>query len=288
MATSDVPDRDAVLRIIDSGRPDRLSRLQQLSGGATYRWLLDTLFPQLRVSTVVVSLHRETAPATIMERPHVEVVPERVYIEPDSYPVSEPEVAEVPAVEPEPVEVKEDPYTRRLYIKTNAVGWAMAITNIAFEIDVVPHMSVTLPLYYSAWEYGTHKVKFRTCAFQPEVRGWLRPDNMGLFGGVHFGVAQYNMAIGGKHRYQDHDGHTPALGGGLSVGYRCMLGKSGRWMMEFTAGAGAYRLHYDVFDNSSVPRGQKLYERHKTFVGIDNVGVTFIYAIPLRKKGGHL
>lgn len=277
--TAGVPDSAAVLRILDSGQPNRLSRLRQLSGGTTYRWLLDTLFPQLRVSTVVVSLHHETAPDTIIERPYIELVP-LVYIEPDA------DGEDVqPASVPEPVD---DSYSRRLYIKTNAVGWAMAITNIAFEIDVVPHMSVTLPLYYSAWEYGTHKVKFRTCAFQPEVRGWLRPDNMGLFGGVHFGVAQYNMAIGGKHRYQDHDGHTPALGGGLSVGYRCMLGKSGRWMMEFTAGAGAYRLHYDAFDNSSVSFGQKLYERRKTFVGIDNVGVTFIYSLPLRRKGGRL
>lgn len=278
--TAGVPDSAAVLRIIDSGRSNRMSRLRQLSGGTTYRWLLDTLFPQLRVSTVVVSLHQETPPDTVVERPYIEWVPS-VYIEPDV--ADEPVAPPVPAPEPE-----DNSYTRRFYTKTNAVGWAMAIANIAFEIDVVPHMSVTLPLYYSAWEYGTHKVKFRTCAFQPEVRGWLRPDNMGLFGGVHFGVAQYNMAIGGNRRYQDHDGHTPALGGGLSVGYRCLLGKSGRWMMEFTAGAGAYRLHYDAFDNSSVSLGQKLYERRKTFVGIDNVGVTFIYSLPLRRKGGRL
>lgn len=285
-ATPGVPDSVDVVRIIGLDSSDRLARLKRLSGGTTYRWLLNNLFPKLRSSSVVIfSLHREEVPEAIKERVIATVdTTTRVYIEDD---VVETTVVPVTA-EPEVSPVPADDYVRRLYIKTNAIGWAMAITNIAFEIDVVPHLSVTLPLYYSAWEYGSHKVKFRTCAFQPELRLWNNPSNMGFFGGIHFGVAQYNVAVGGKYRFQDHNGHTPALGGGLSVGYRCTLGHSQRWMMEFTAGAGAYKLHYDVFDNSSVPHGMKLYERRKTFVGIDNVGVTFIYAIPLRKKGGRL
>lgn len=295
--TGNVPDRDKVLQIIDSGRRDRLSQLRRLSGGSTYRWLLHTLFPQLRVSDVVVTLRREEAPVTIMERPHAEIaaeaepqVPDTVAApvtapEPEPQPMAAPEVAPEPQPAPQ-VSATEPLPLKRWYIKTNAVAWAMGITNIAVEFDVAPHLSVTFPIYYSAWEYFSHKVKFRTFALQPEVRWWLRPDNMGLFGGVHFGVAQYNMAIGGKYRFQDHDGRNPALGGGISVGYRRLLGKSGRWMMELTAGAGVYGLHYDAFDNSSVPGGQFVYDRYKTFFGVDNVGVTFIYSLPLKTKGG--
>lgn len=278
VAEPGVPDREELVRIIDSGSKDRVERMKRLSGGSTYRWLSANLFPQLRASAVTLSLHRECAPVVIRERQNIiveDVVEE--YVEPLPAVVEE----EMP-----PVEVAADGYVRNLYIKTNAVAWAMAITNIAFEADLLPHLSFTLPIYYSAWNYGTHKVKFRSFALEPEVRGWLRSDNTGFFAGAHFGLAQYNMALGGKYRYQDHCGNTPAIGGGVSLGYRCRLGHSRRWMMEFTLGGGVYKLHYDVFDNSSVPYGQKVDERRKTFLGVDNVGVTFIYTVPLRKKGG--
>lgn len=277
----DVPDRDAIIHIIDSDAPDRLSQLKQLSGGATYRWLSDKLFPKLRVSTVTLSLHRECAPAIIKENRNtfeVDTIEEDSELDFSEF--------ETKFEEVEPIEESEKRYIRNLYFKTNALAWAMAISNIAVEIDLHRHISVTLPIYYSAWEYGTHKVKFRTFALEPEVRFWTRPDNTGFFGGAHFGYAQYNMAIGGKYRYQDHNGNSPALGGGISLGYRCLLGHSRNWMMEFTLGGGAYHLHYDVFDNSSVPYGQKVDERRKTFFGIDNAGVTFIYVLPLIKKGG--
>lgn len=285
-AAPTVPDRDRVISIIDSGTADRLACLKRLSGGATYRWLLAELFPELRASAVKISLQREKAPATIIARPHTEIA---VAPEPEPQPQPQPE----PVVEPEhdtetpPVAATPEPYIRRMYLKTNAAAWAMAISNVAIEFDIVPHLSATLPLYYSAWDYGSHRVKFRTLAFQPELRLWSRPDNMRWFVGAHFGVAQYNMAIGGSRRYQDHDGHSPALGGGISAGYRRTLGRSGRWMMEFSLGAGAYSLHYDAWDNTtSVAHGQKAYEKRKTFFGIDNVGITFIYSIPLTGKGG--
>lgn len=282
MSEPGVPDRDAVVRIIDSDSKNRMAEIKRLSRGATYRWLRDNLFPQLRASAVTLSLHRECAPKVIIERQNsVDEDAEEEYVEPE--PIGF--VVDFDETETEEA-VVDNGYKRNLYIKTNAVAWAMAISNIALEVDIVPHLSVTLPVYYSAWNYGTHKVKFRTLAVEPELRAWLRGDNTGFFGGMHFGYAQYNMAIGGKFRYQDHDEVTPALGGGLSLGYRHYLGHSRRWMMEFTVGAGVYKLHYDVFDNSSVPYGLKVDERRKTFIGIDNVGVTFIYTIPLHKKGG--
>ncbi len=43
------------------------------------------------------------------------------------------------------------------------------------------------------------------------------------------GLAYYNFAFNGKYRYQDHLRQTPALGGGLSIGYRLPL-KSTCWM----------------------------------------------------------
>ena len=69
---------------------------------------------------------------------------------------------------PETVPLQE--WTRKLYIKTNAIGWAMFISNVAVEIDITPHLSFQLPIYYSAVDYFSRELKFRTFAVQPELR----------------------------------------------------------------------------------------------------------------------
>lgn len=101
--------------------------------------------------------------------------------------------------------------------------------------------------------------------------------------GAHFGVAQYNYALSSSEwRYQDHNGNTPALGGGLSFGWRTPLGKSKHWMMELTAGAGCYRLKYDTFHNEA--NGAMISTTSRTFFGVDNAAVTFIYRFDLKRK----
>ena len=71
-------------------------------------------------------------------------------------------------------------------------------------------------------------------------------------------------------------------GGGVSGGFRFLLTADGRWSMEASLGAGVYRLDYDVFTN----RHNGLIEdrRRRTFVGIDNVALSFCYRFDM--KGG--
>ena len=165
------------------------------------------------------------------------------------------------------------------YLKTNAVGWGMLISNIAFEIDLSPKWSLAVPIYYSALNYFRSTVKFRTAAVQPEIRYWLRSDT---YVGAHFSIAHYNYALGGDLRRQDHDGSTPAWGGGLSGGFRKRLGHSDRWFLECTAGVGVYKLHYDKFINQT--GGAEVGSTKKTFFCVDNVAVTFSYRFNLRRK----
>ena len=125
--------------------------------------------------------------------------------------------------------------------------------------------------------------------FQPEVRYWFSPENRGWFLGAHFGCAWYNIAVGGAWRYQDHDGDSPALGGGISVGYRLPLSRNGRWNMDFSIGAGAYSVHYDMFHNE--PDGLLARTVQRTYWGPDNLEVTISYSFDtdrkaVRKKGG--
>ncbi|MCH5306455.1 MAG: DUF3575 domain-containing protein [Prevotella sp.] len=179
-----------------------------------------------------------------------------------------------------------DIWIGRLHLKTNFVDLGLLIANLAVEVDLAPHWSFTLPLYYSAIDYFKSTVKFRMLGCQPEFRYWFSPTtNDGFFAGAHLGVSYYNFAFDGPYRYQDHNGTTPTVGGGLSFGYRTLLGKSQRWRLEFTAGAGVYPLYYDRFHNTPDVRDGMLVDNHrKTFVGLDQAAVTLAYSFDIRRK----
>ena len=101
-------------------------------------------------------------------------------------------------------------------VKTNAIGWVMMVANASVEIDLSRRFSINLPFYYSGLDYFTRRAKFRILATQPELRFWFA-EKRRVFVGAHFGVASYNFALGGKWRIQDHNGTSPALGGGISA-----------------------------------------------------------------------
>lgn len=244
-------------------RADRRAyEIQKLPG---YRKIYNSVFPGMRRAEAVISTE-ETQPEPVVE-PEPEPVPaDTVTVVPEP----------VPAVEPPSA----DAWTRGLYLKTNAVGWALLISNIAIEVDINEHWSATVPVYFSALNYGTRVRKFRTLAVQPEVRWWFAPK---WFAGAHFGYAQYNYALKSSDwRYQDHNGNTPALGGGVSLGWRTPLGKSRHWMLELTAGAGCYRLKYDKFHNEA--NGAMVSTTSRTFFGVDNAAVTVVYRFDLKNR----
>ena len=168
------------------------------------------------------------------------------------------------------------------YVKTNIPGLAAGIANAAVEFDFARHWSIVLPVYYCAWNYFKETIKFRALAVQPEIRFWPREDNQGFFTGIHFGYVQYNMAFDGNYRYQDHNGKSPALGGGVSVGYRTPISKNDRWHIEFSAGGGAYSRHYDRFYN--VNNGKLADTYSDTYWGLDNASISISYRFGLKER----
>jgi hypothetical protein len=160
------------------------------------------------------------------------------------------------------------------YLATNSIDWAFGIANIAWELDLAKHWSVNLPVALSAWDYFSSNVKFRVASFRPELRYWLTPARR-FFLGAHVGVAYFNMAFGGDYRYQDHKGKDPAIGGGISFGYRLPITQSRRWWLELTAGVGVYYANYDKFINK--PNGALLHSHTRTAIIPDCLGVKFIY-----------
>ena len=201
--------------------------------------------------------------------------------------------ADVPSALPVFIPSFPDTWVRRLYLKTNLVEWALAIANFSVEIDIARHWTFALPLYYSRWDYFTPKISFRVAGFQPELRDWFNPkQNDGWFIGGHFGYSYYNMAFNGEERYQDYEGKTPAMGGGLAFGWRKAFGPGRHWRFEFSLGAGVYPLHYDVFENTPDYRDGLLIDtRRKLYYGLDRASLSIGYAFDLhryyyRMKGG--
>lgn len=168
--------------------------------------------------------------------------------------------------------------TPQIAIKTNLLGWAMSVTNVAVEVDLSDDWSLNIPVFYSGFDYFTETLKFRTFTFQPELRFHL-PNVNGLFVGAHLGMGWYNYAYG-DWRIQDAD--RPALGGGLGIGYRIPFKANPRWAVEFALGAGVYDAVYDRYYNE-VNGPVDATGIHKTFIGIDNASVTFSYSIDMKK-----
>lgn len=288
---SDLRNKDEILSILEEepqlvnyhyaglNVDNRIVKLKGLDGGRTWQQMYKLFFGQMRNAYAVIVTCRKAIPP----------VPEPVAIPDTALVVPEP-VLETVEIVPDIVETvipEVEEWTRRLHLKTNALGWGLAIANVAVEVDLAKHWSFTLPVYYSAWDYFKSTVKFRTLAIQPEFRYWLSEHNDGFFAGAHFGLAYYNLATDGDYRYQDHLRRTPAPGGGMSVGYRLPISKNNRLRLEFSLGAGVYSLHYDKFHNTPCTKDGLLVESmKKTYWGIDQAAVSFSYSFDLKKKGG--
>lgn len=280
---STLPYRDEVIAIIDeqprlvTGNPgtlidNRILKLKHLDGQNVWNDLLRTYFPEMRNAIAVIITYTPAEPLQAG----------------DGYVAG----ADLSGVTPSGIiDVAPAPDVTgrvpKLYLKTNFAEWALAIVNIAVEADIARHWSFSLPIAWSSWDYFSCRLKFRTLNIQPEMRYWFRGDNNGVFIGAHFGLGSYNVATNGDYRIQDHDGTTPAIGGGLSIGYRLPVSRDGRWRMEFSVGAGIYRLHYDKFFNTRPTSSGLLdYSVHKTYRGIDGVSVSIIRTFDLKKRGG--
>lgn len=294
---SDMKYKDEVLDIIHKDLPDALDHqdnridgripvLKSLRGGKPWAILLRDHFQELRNACVVLVSYTHNGSqeqATALVTPAEQVVEQEVVSpveEVVEQTITEPTTTLVAVNVPEPAAKEREP--QYIYLKTNLVGLGALMANLAVEFDFGKHWSAQLPVYYSAWNYPVDGYKFRTLATQPEIRYWFWGNKQDLlFIGAHGTVAYYNFAFGGDERYQDKDGKTPAIGGGLSVGCRIPLCKNRRWKMEFSVGAGYYPLHYDIFQN--ITNGPLLRTEKKNYFGVDHAAISLSYTFNLKK-----
>lgn len=291
----------------------RESKLRILEGGIPWRRMTRDVFPHARRCII----HIETAGKTIdvsidaaTPFDEIEVIekPDTVTAKPNPEPHTEiqtvtDDATAIPAKESIPAPILEQSTTpflevepcitpKHFVLKTNAVGWAMLVPNISVELDFSSHWSTAIPIYYSALNYFTQQIKFRTLSFRPEIQYWFGGRDCGtarkgFFIEAHAGVAWYDMAINGPYRFQDHNGNSPAIGGGLGLGYKLPIGETTPWSVEFAAGCGVYRLHYDKYPNPGHIADNQVEEtKKKTAFLIDNVAISFSYTFNKKKGGG--
>lgn len=289
VSASSIASRDDVLSIIDN-TPDgsiREKRLRAFDGGRSWCVLARDIFPRVRRAEMTVRYIGGELHATLSDEvTNIEKAGPEPEIFPEPMPVAEPESVQVVVSEPaDTIAVEALPeWQRHAYVKTNLPAWFLLWINAAGEYDIAPHWSVNLSLYYSGFDYFRHTRKYRTFAIMPELRWWPNRNNQGFFLAPHFGMAWYNVAFEGKYRYQDSDGKTPALGGGVNAGFRFNVSRNKRWRMELSVGFGIYHLDYDMFLN--VRDGLLAGRRQRTFYGIDNAALSICYMFDVKKKGG--
>lgn len=247
--------------------------IKALDKGKTWNYMLRRLYPELRYCEVTV---------------HVgEIIPTPLWVHQNPIQNFESSAISPVAQSSIPLQHSIDHNLRpqkmdyiTYSIKTNVVALGMFIANVAGEIKY-HQFSFNLPIMFSAIDYFAADTKFRVLSFQPEIRWWI-PKTYGMFVGAHFGLGWYNIAANGNWRYQDHNGDSPSIGGGIGVGYKLPIGLDGKLNLEFELGAGVYYVHYDTFYNES--NGPVANTTEKVYFGLDNVSISLTYDFRVFKK----
>ena len=273
-----VPDKEEVLSIMRTYEGDKCDKaLIELKNGEAWKYMLENLFPKLRRFRVLVYVGIE--------------LPEIEDIEVEECPLEEKTIDWGETATPSFHFEYVPEWQRQLTLKTNTIGWALSGANIEVEVDLCKHLSISVPFHYSGGlDYFKETIKFRGIVLQPGLRYYpkLSTDkkNNGFFVGAHFGMGWYNFALNGDYRIQDHAGKSPALGGGIGLGYSMQFKKNPRWGMEFAIGGGVYSVYYDTFFNeNNGPYNERATK--DVWFGIDNAAVSFTYSFDLVKKGGN-
>lgn len=289
-----LPDRERTVEILAEAVRNNSDgkSVQQTLSPQTWKYLLDNIFPELRRFRVVLVVdYRSPNPFYDPEAVYLaaaqiqeEIInPQETPFAP--LPIVSNSVPKMTYTAPEPVEIAS------ICLKTNVVALAMLVGNAAVELTISDRLSINFPIYYSGLDWFSAKAKFRTVAFLPELRynfSSAETDALvqGFYAGIHAGIAWYNFAFNGDWRIQDADGKNPAIGGGVSIGYRMPVIKSIPGLgLEFNLGAGIYSLKYDKFYNeSNGPLSRKGIK--ETRVLPDAVSISLYYRFDNHRRGG--
>lgn len=243
-AASQCPEREKALDIIRSVPTvipnkmvdnQRKLRLQELAGGATYRYMMNNLFPDMRNTTVVITYTRMPQP----EEPEI-----RVNNEPITQPV---ERQQMPTVV--------DYHSPVFAVKTNMLYDVSMTPNVGIEFYIAPNVSINANWAYAWWNKDKNSFYWRAYGGDLEARYYfrrwptrkLRLDH--AFSGHHIGLygllATYDYEFG-------NDGQQAAkwnYGGGIAYGYSLPITR--HLNIDFSLGLGCLYGDYYKYEPST-------------------------------------
>ena len=187
-----IPYAEVVLRFLDETEQlnpnTRETRLKQLDGGQPYKSMLDNVLPYLRRASVLVDYDTEW-----IRRHHI-LPPVELTMPTLDVSFTLPEIHPLPIQWPERKQ-------RFFAIKTNLLGDLALCANLGFEVELWPHWSLDVPVWYSPYDI-TDRWRIRLLAVQPEMRYWLKDVGKGHYFGVHTTVAGFNVSFNGDWKTQ--------------------------------------------------------------------------------------
>lgn len=155
--------------------------------------------------------------------------------------------------------------TNLLYDLTASISWGI-------ELGLGNRTSLEISGSYNPWTFSGNR-KMKHWLIQPEFRYWICSRFSGHFWGVHAHYAQYNWGNISPLRNRRYEGRL--LGGGISYGYRWIVGK--QWGLEAEIGAGYAYLKYDKFRCEKC--GDKLNSADKHYFGPTKMAINLIWMI---------
>ena len=280
-----VPQRWEILSLI---RDRDLKRIKVERFQRAWDYMLDNIFPEMRTTLVVFEYKtaemREAEARAAAEKAQAEAEAERLRQEELR---RQEEQQTVRTYTPPPLpDDDEDDFDLDLseahpwswYLKTNFLPWALLDANLGVEFEMGRHLSLSIPVFYTALDWFNVQTKFRLVGTQPELRLWFRDDFSGPFLAAHGTFGYYNVAVPNREfRIQDRDGRTPAYGAGLNIGWKFRLDRkrADRLGLELSFGGGWLHLDYDRFYN--VENGRYADSQVKDYFGPDHASVALTY-----------
>lgn len=269
-----IPYAEVILEFLDETEelnPDaRELRLKHLDGGRPYQSVRDNVLPYLRRASVIVDYDKCLMRYRQLMSTYKPEIPML------NMPVKTPEIL------PLDIPVSVTPRQHRFFsIKTNLLWDAALCANLGFEVELWPHWSLDVPVWYSPYDI-TERWRIRLLAVQPEIRYWLKDAGLGHYFGVHTTVAGFNISTNGDYRYQDPN-HA-AFGVGIGYGYAFHLDKARRWGLEAQIGAGYINYKWIKYHNTG-RNGAEVSRSGGTYWGVTRAGITLSYKFYRDRKG---
>lgn len=280
-----VPYREKVMEVIrqDVNPGTKKWRLRQIGNGAAWEYIEKNILRSLRsvAADIVIIAEKEktedndvttlTADAAVADG-KTEMTATGNNVTGTEYGKTEGEIKTDDQNLINEKDIPEKKIPRTLFaVKTNAVGYAFGVANVAVEVPFAKKFSFDFPYYFSPYTVARN-YRFRILGFQPELKYWFdKPFSKHAVGIYGIGV-MYNISVG-KDRFQNTNGEHLNYGGGISYGYTIGLTKNLK--MEFTAGLGYLHLDHDVFYN--VENGALYDNRKMHYWGPTKLGVNIIY-----------